>query len=156
MAPIFRGDDGLEAGPSWEALVEKKIQDAMEQGLFDNLAGYGRPLQIEENPFEGDWRLGFHIMRNAGVAPPWIELSGEIQTRADALETLLRRAAELAPAADRRLRASLRDDYLRQVAELNEAIDAYNLIVPFVWLQKLRRSETREAARFDAAWPEPE
>ena len=36
----------------WEMIAERKIREAMEEGAFENLRGKGRPLDLEENPYE--------------------------------------------------------------------------------------------------------
>lgn len=59
--------------------IDEAIAEARERGEFDNLPGVGQPLQIKENPLAGDWELAFHVLENAGVAPPWMEMSREIQ-----------------------------------------------------------------------------
>jgi hypothetical protein len=97
--------------------------------------------------------MGFHLMKNAGVAPPWIELSGEIERRRDALERLLERAAAMARSGRAHLRRQVRDQYERQVVELRALVEDFNLLVPFVWLHRLPVSVPRELDRFEACWP---
>lgn len=131
---IRRGDEGLEGGSTWAEIVERKIQEAIERGLFDNLQGMGKPLQIEENPYEGEWRLAFKILKNAGAAPAWIELSREIEADLTALDRL----AEAARSAQGRNRQALVAECLRRLEEINSKIDNFNLAVPMLWLQKPR------------------
>src|SRR5439155_11046154 len=57
MSPIRREDDHVELGATWEDLVERKIREAQERGDFDDLAGQGRPLRIDKNPYARDWEL---------------------------------------------------------------------------------------------------
>jgi DnaJ family protein C protein 28 len=130
--PIRREGNTIEAGSSWADIVERKIQDAMERGLFDNLKGLGKPLEIDENPYEGEWRLAFKILRNAGAAPAWIELGREIEAELASLERLM------ALAKDNRgnRREQLRAQCLHKLEEINRKIDEFNLAVPMIWLQK--------------------
>ncbi len=132
--PIRRGDDGLEAGSNWSEIVERKIQEAIERGLFDNLRGMGKPLQIEDNPYEAEWRLAFKILKNAGAAPAWIELSREIEDDLTSLDRLV----EAARGAQGRRRQILVAECLRRLEEINRKIDDFNLAVPMLWLQKPR------------------
>ena len=45
--------EDLGDNPDWMAgIAERKIQDAIEDGLFDNLPGRGQPLDLSVNPFE--------------------------------------------------------------------------------------------------------
>ncbi len=61
-------------------IAERKIQEAMEEGAFDNLAGRGRPLELEENPYEDpSLRMGHRLLRNNGFVPPWVEERKELE-----------------------------------------------------------------------------
>jgi hypothetical protein len=137
--PIRREGNTIEAGSSWADIVERKIQDAMERGLFDNLKGLGKPLEIDENPYEGEWRLAFKILRNAGAAPAWIELGREIEAELASLERLM------ALAKDNRgnRREQLRVQCLHKLEEINRKIDEFNLAVPMIWLQKTHLDPVR-------------
>jgi len=64
---------------STQDLVEEQIRKAQQRGEFDNLEGNGRPLNLEENPFEPvELRMVFKILKNNDFAPYWIELGKEI------------------------------------------------------------------------------
>ena len=75
-----RDDEGkLSVGPTWESLVDRQIREAMEDGAFDELPYQGEPLPLEDDSAAGEWALGFRMLRNAGVAPPWIEADKEVR-----------------------------------------------------------------------------
>lgn len=60
-------------------IAERKIQEAMENGEFDNLPNKGKPLNLEEDLFiPQDLRLAYRILRNANCLPPELELRNEI------------------------------------------------------------------------------
>jgi Domain of unknown function (DUF1992) len=60
-------------------IAEAKIQEAMERGDFDGLPGRGRPLRLEDmSGVPPHLRMGYKILRNAGVAPPEVELRREV------------------------------------------------------------------------------
>lgn len=60
-------------------LVGAMMKKAMEQGEFDNLEGTGKPLDLEDNPFEpGELHMAHKILKDNGYAPYWIELNKEI------------------------------------------------------------------------------
>ena len=51
----------------WENIAERKIREAMAEGAFDNLEGKGRPLNLEEDPFEDpSLRMAHRLLRNNG------------------------------------------------------------------------------------------
>ncbi len=60
-------------------LVGGMFAKAVERGQFDNLEGAGKPLNLEENPYEpADLRMVHKILKDNGFAPHWIELGKEI------------------------------------------------------------------------------
>lgn len=70
----------------WELLAEERIREAIENGLFDDLTGKGKPLDLTDyfNTPVAD-RIAFSVLKNAGVIPPEMELLKET----DRLERLL-------------------------------------------------------------------
>ncbi|TMK73262.1 MAG: DUF1992 domain-containing protein [Actinobacteria bacterium] len=60
-------------------IAEAKIQDGIERGDFEGLPGRGRPLRLDDmSGVPPHLRLGYKILRNAGVAPPEVELRREV------------------------------------------------------------------------------
>jgi len=60
-------------------LVGTMLNKAMEQGDFDHLEGAGKPLALDENPFEPiELRMAHKILKDNGYAPYWIEINKEI------------------------------------------------------------------------------
>jgi hypothetical protein len=125
-----RGPDGrMQVGPDWETLIERQIREAMEEGRFDDLPHQGEPLPNDDNPMAGEWALAFHMLKNAGVAPPWIAADKEVRellARRD--EILAHAAAGPVPTAyaRRRDRAALED----LVGRINVAIARLNAEAP--------------------------
>jgi DnaJ homologue, subfamily C, member 28, conserved domain len=78
---------------SWEGHVDRMIREATERGEFDDLPGAGKPLDLEENPFAGEWQSAFRIARNAGAAHLWVELDREIAADSGALREMAERTA---------------------------------------------------------------
>ncbi|MDE3164478.1 MAG: DUF1992 domain-containing protein [Acidobacteriota bacterium] len=101
-------------------IAERKIQEAMEEGLFDGLEGTGRPLPAEDDAGQDPaQRMAHRIMKNAGVTPEWIAEAREIER-----ET-------------RRLEGAAGEERLRRIDELNRRIALFNLKVPVRSAQKL-------------------
>jgi predicted RNA-binding protein Jag len=60
-------------------LVGTLLTQAIVRGEFDNLEAAGKPLNLEENPFEPvELRMVHKILKDNGFAPGWIELGKEI------------------------------------------------------------------------------
>ncbi len=59
----------------FEIIAERKIQQAIEEGQFDNLPNKGKPLVDDGlDMVPEDLRMAYKIMKNAGVVPEEIEL----------------------------------------------------------------------------------
>ncbi len=67
-------------------IAERRIQEAMERGEFDNLEGKGRPLVFEDDSFvPQDLRMAYKILKNAGFLPPELLVEKEITDATDLL-----------------------------------------------------------------------
>lgn len=70
-----------------ERLAEQRIQEAQRSGKFDNLAGKGKPLEIEDySNLPEDLRMAYHVLKNARVLPPEAELMKDIHILEDLLK----------------------------------------------------------------------
>jgi hypothetical protein len=59
--------------------AENRIREAMAQGEFENLAGAGKPLNLEEYfSTPEDLRLAYSILKNANCTPAEVELLNEV------------------------------------------------------------------------------
>jgi hypothetical protein len=112
-------------------IAERKIQEAMDEGLFDNLPGKGKPLVLDDDPLTpAHLRLTHHVLKNANVVPEWIAMEKEIEAAKNAALGFLERWESAGP---RRMEAGdARAKYLRLMKEANDLILKYNLINPFV------------------------
>jgi hypothetical protein len=68
-------------------IAEEKILEAQRAGVFDDLPGKGKPLELEDLSWvPEDLRIGYHILKNAHVLPPEAELLKDIHTLDDLLK----------------------------------------------------------------------
>jgi hypothetical protein len=80
----------------FERIAENRILEAMEQGLFDNLEGYGKPLKLEdESHIPPELRMAYKILKNADCLPPELELRKEVVQLADLVASLPDEAEKL-------------------------------------------------------------
>ena len=124
--------------PDWTAgIAERKIQDAIEEGLFDNLPGKGRPLDLSVNPFEPPGTGAINrLLKHNRVLPLWVLLEQEIEaSRAIALATLARWEASEPGLRDTaqyaRARRAAREAYHKHMRLTNDLILKYNYSSPF-------------------------
>jgi hypothetical protein len=60
-------------------LAEDRIEEAQREGLFDNLPGKGKPLNLDDDSgVPEDLRLTFKILKNSNCLPIEMELRKEI------------------------------------------------------------------------------
>lgn len=130
-----------------QALVERRIQQAISEGKFDNLPGQGKPLNLRENPYtEPGQEWAFGLLKRNGFAPEWIERDKTIRQR------LAQAREKLAQAWQRH-----KDDptawqhavaqFDTELQKLNRQIDDLNLIVPTMSCQRRRLSLKAELGR---------
>ena len=122
-------DPRRQIGSSRETLLDRQIREAVAEGRFDNLPHQGKPLPIDENPYAAEWGLAFHVLRNAGFAPPWIEADKEVRALLARRDAILARASTgpaLSESTHRRDRVALE----KLVAEANAAIARLNAEAP--------------------------
>ena len=113
----------------WENIAERKIREAMAEGAFDNLKGKGRPLDLEENPYEDpSMRMAHRLLRNNGFAPAWIEEAKDLEHSIEMARRDLGRALTAGAKAPERQRSL--EGFRRQIAEINRRILEHNLKTP--------------------------
>jgi hypothetical protein len=104
----------------WESIAERKIREAMEAGVFDNLPCRGKPIAIDKNPFEDpSLEMAHHLLRVNGFAPPWIEEARDIDQCAADLRKLAHAGS-----------AQILAEFRKRGAELNRRILSFNLKCP--------------------------
>jgi hypothetical protein len=99
-------------------IAERRIQEAMASGEFENLPGAGAPLDLDEYfSAPGDVRMAHSILKSGNCVPAEVELLNEISRLEQAdrqttdaaakrslRQTLANRRMELAVALERRAR----------------------------------------------------
>ena len=104
---------------AFRLIADRKIQEAMEEGAFDDLSGAGQPLDLSEEPFEDpSLRMAHRLLRNNGFAPWWVEEGRYIEAAIAALRRDLTHG--LIDAAE----------FRRQAQAINRRILSFNLQAP--------------------------
>ncbi len=141
---------------NWDRIIEQKIREAREGGKFDNLRGQGRPLNLDDNPFEDPaWQAANHLLKENGFRPDWLEddvalreklaqaraaLARSWDWRTGGLEALRGRAAEATYQ-----RQQIEDEWERaqtrfheSLTQINAGIASLNLKVPHTRFQRIK------------------
>jgi hypothetical protein len=71
-------------------IAERKIREAMERGEFDHLPLHGQPIVPEDlSALPESLRMGYKILKNAGVLPPEMQLKKDIVTLQNLIDACL-------------------------------------------------------------------
>ena len=130
-----------------EALVERRIRDAMDEGAFDGLPHQGRRLPLEDDSMAGDWAMAYRMLKSAGVAPAWIEADKVARDRLLAVDGFRAKATTMAPLARSRARA----EFIGIVDAANRAIGNLNAEAPTDRQHRRPLDLAVELERFDGA-----
>lgn len=121
----------------WTAIVaERRIQEAIDAGEFENLPGKGAPLDLEvDASVPLHQRVANRILKNARALPDWLQLEKDIVREtheAQANRESHLRAIRYArnDVARTRVAARLRDRHRERLDLINLMILKYNYIVP--------------------------
>jgi hypothetical protein len=151
MSPKRRDAEGrIQTAHSWESLVERQIREAMDDGAFDDLPYRGERLPLEDDSAAGEWAMAHRMLRNAGIAPPWIEADKEVRRFLAELEALIGQAPTMSTPAQRRARS----DLPRIVEAANRAIARLKAEAPTVRQHRLPLDRPTEMARLERAFAE--
>jgi hypothetical protein len=142
-----RNRHGRELGRAWESLVERQIREAMEAGAFDDLPHQGAPLPLEDDSASGDRAMAHRMLRNAGMAPPWIETDKEIRALLARRDMLLERSRRVSAVG----RPGLRREFEGMLEAADRAIARLNGEAPTDRQHRRPLDRAAELARFDDA-----
>jgi len=126
----------------WNDLMEDLIEDGRRRGLFDDLQGKGKPLDLEVNVYEGEQALANKLLKTNDITPAWLTnrmgVVAKIEDlRSDMKQTWDRYQTSLSHAQGDTHRQSLKlgwndtcERWQRVIDAINKEIDSYNLKRP--------------------------
>jgi len=140
--------------PNLDRAIEVIVQNAMKRGVFDNLQGKGKPLNLHENQLVAkEWRMAFSILEQEGFALPWMEDRKEIEGAFKRACQHLQRTwdwhqeqlarGDQSPLVESEWRQAVAR-FSETVVELNKKINAYNLAIPADVFYRPRINSARE------------
>ena len=134
-------------------VAENRIKTALEEGVFANLPGAGKPMPSDrQRDADPAWRVAQRILDAAGFAPAWLELEPELRGRALAAYDLRQGAARTGRSGP---------DWLEALARFTSRIKDLNLLVSRAALaapsHRFRRDPLEVAREMQGAigrWPD--
>ncbi len=133
--------------PSRESLIDRQLREAAESGAFDDLPFRGERLPLADDSAAGDWALAHRMLRNANMAPPWIETDKEVRALMAKRDALIARAPRSSALRWSRDRADLE----HIVAAINAAIGRLNHEAPTARQHRRRLDLESELIALDRA-----
>lgn len=122
-------------------LIEEIIQEGQESGLFDNLPGKGKPLNLNKNPYAPDMELANELLKENDLPPAWILQRNDVLAEIAKLRTEIEQQwtwyqqAFAMPSANKGKLTIRWDDrclqWIDTIAALNKSIESFNLKRPF-------------------------
>lgn len=146
----------------WRNLIDDLIQDGQEKGVFDNLKGKGKPLNLSSGLFGEEKKLAHELLKDNKLTPVWINNRNQVieetkQLRHEIQTLWVRYEREFRIITDRRHRDNLTLrwddaclDWEARISKLNKLIDDYNLKRPISSLELYKLSLERELNRSGA------
>ena len=123
-------------------LIEDLIQEGQQRGIFDNLKGKGKPLELKSDLYGAENRLANDLMREHDVVPQWLARRNVASVAVEELRDKIgrhwarhRQAYTLTQDDMRRKALSLSWDahcreWEEEIMQINKQIDEYNLRRP--------------------------
>jgi len=120
----------------WMRIVgERKIKEAMDEGVFDDNPLKGKPLNFDEDAsLPPEQRIVKKVLKNAGVLPQWMQLEIDIKHEREAVVKQKERAQKLLEKASlesrERVKARLKSELKESMGVVNTMILQYNMVCP--------------------------
>jgi len=146
----------------WRDLAEEAIEEAIRSGVFDNLPGRGKPLNLLTNPYAPGTELAYQLLKDNQYTLPWIServsLLARIQELRDEIALSWSRYAEgYGVAGDDNQRLGLVQEWSalvisweERIGAMNKEIATVNLKQPGDSLEILKLALNRELQRAGA------
>ncbi len=148
MSPIHRDGSGERAAaPTWESLADRLIREAQERGEWDTGDWEGKRLPAQDGAYASELAAGNAVLRNAGVAPSWIETDKEARRLLAERVRLLDVAGRTSAAGA----ASLRVRFAAVLAQLDGILLRLETEAPTPAQQRPRIDRAAELAAFERA-----
>lgn len=146
----------------WSEVMDELYEQAVRDGLFDNLPGHGKPLKLFKNPYAPGTELAYQLLKDNNYTLPWIAERNEVTAAIDALRSEVRRVwlryqTEYRAARGETIRKSLalgwngyQERWHEHIAELNRLITNLNLKMPGERLEIMKLTLEGELERAGA------
>lgn len=146
----------------WRNLIDDLIEEGREQGVFDNLPGKGKPLNLKRSRFAPEKELAHGLLKQNDLKPAWIMARSDLMAQIDSLRAdikhkwdLYEREYRLGQGEGQRSALVIAWDdaclkWAETIIELNRQINNFNLKRPSDNLELFKLSLDKEMERAGA------
>jgi hypothetical protein len=118
----------------WSEVMDELFEEAMRDGAFEDLPGWGKPLKLSRNPFAPEEELAYQLLKDNNYTLPWIAERNEAYSlierfREEVGPAWRRYQAEYRVAQGETIRMSLSLGWREQLARWQEQIDKLNRLI---------------------------
>lgn len=147
----------------WQNLIDDLIEEGREQGVFDNLPGKGKPLNLKRSRFAPEKELAHGLLKQNDLKPAWIMARSDLTAQIDSLRAdihrkwnLYEREYRLGQGEGQRSALVIAWDdaclkWTEVITELNRQINDFNLKRPSDNLELFKLSLDNELERISAS-----
>ncbi len=143
-------------------LIDDLIEEGRKQGVFDNLPGKGKPLNLKRSLFASEKELAHGLLKQNDLKPAWIMDRSDLMAQIDSLRTDIKRKWNLYEREYRLVQGEGQrsalviawDDaclkWTETITKLNQQINNFNLKRPSENLELFKLSLDNELERASA------
>lgn len=123
----------------WHNLIDDLIEEGREQGVFDNLPGKGKPLNLKRNLYAPESELAHDLLRKNDLKPAWIAIRSTLLAQIEMLRSEIQRKWTRYDGEYRVVQGATQQQALiigwddtclvweAEIVELNKQIESFNL-----------------------------
>lgn len=146
----------------WNNLIDDMVENGRSQGIFDNLKGQGKPLNLNQNPFNRNSEIADTLLKENRMVPAWLAQRNDTQTEIHNLRQKISRTwqryeQEYRFAQDAGIKSGLElawDDEIKKweadILKINKLVDSYNLKRPITNLEMFKLRLDDELGRVES------
>ena len=144
----------------WQRGIDQQIEEAQRSGKFDNLPGKGKPLKLNENPFQDPaLDAAYTLLKDNDFTLPWIAEGKEIDEELAKARTALahswafyqREVSEGYAAWAKSEWTRAENVFREQISTINKKIQNYNISIPNSRFEKMKINPEREIEKVQKA-----
>lgn len=137
----------------WQRGIDQQIEEAQRSGKFDNLPGKGKPLKLNQNPYQDPaLDAAYTLLKDNDFTLPWIAEGKEIDDLLANARTALSRSWELYqrevltgnPGWVKNEWTRAENAFREQISAVNKKILNYNVAIPNSRFEKVKINPDRE------------